>query len=116
MAELPRIPETSSSKERIPANFVTEFWAVVEDCLVNFHDFSRNEAALKVTSLWRRLADINPVRSLDTEYKESSQTFDDMIYHSEPWYVACNLAEKDISLAQHRDAYDQILRQNHLLT
>jgi hypothetical protein len=38
-----------------------------------------------------------------------------MIYHAEPWYIACDLADNPMPLDQkHRLAYDHILKQNHL--
>lgn len=37
-----------------------------------------------------------------------------MIYHAQPWYIACNLAEKEIPIESNRIAYEEILRQNHL--
>jgi hypothetical protein len=58
------------------------FWTAVEDCLVTFHHLQRCTAAEKVTSLWRKLP---------TSLDGSGTRFSDMIYHAEPWQIACNL-------------------------
>ena len=87
------------------------FWGAVEDCLIEFHHIPRNDAAQKVTDLWRRLANITSTKSSSSECQPA---FDDMIYHEEPWYLACNLANEEIPLEPYREAYEQILKQNHL--
>jgi hypothetical protein len=35
-----------------------------------------------------------------------------MFYHSEPFEVACNLAEQQLDLSKHREEYEEILRQH----
>ncbi len=82
------------------------FWAAVEDCLVTFHALKPCEAAEKVTSLWRRL----PI-ALD----DSNSAFSDMIYHAEPWQIACNLANHDLPVAEHQPAYQALLLRNGLI-
>jgi hypothetical protein len=106
MAQPARAPQSASNKGMVGTKLATEYWAVVEDCLVQFHGFKRSDAAAKVTSLQKRLAQIS------TEIMLSD--FDDMIYHEEPWYIACNLADKDMPLKPHRTEYEAILKQNHL--
>jgi hypothetical protein len=96
----------------VGAHLATEFWAAVEDCLVTFHQVSPPEAAQKVTRLWRRLADLTPSQESDNA---EMPAFDDMIYHEEPWYIACNLVDCDKGLEPYRIAYEQILKQNHLV-
>jgi hypothetical protein len=91
------------------ARLVAGFWAAVEDCLVQIHQIPRPEAALKITGLLRRLANISSTIS-----EKAGPTFDDMIYHEEPWYIACNLANSEKPLEQHRAAYEQILKANQL--
>ncbi len=83
------------------------FWAAVEDCLVTFHHFERYAAAERVTGLRSRLP-----KGPTTECDELS--LEDMIYHSEPWYIACNLAQEELSLTQHQEAYEGILKANQL--
>jgi hypothetical protein len=91
----------------VQASAAAHFWSAVEDCLVHFHQFERSKAAERVTALWRQLP-----QGPEAGCKESS--FDDMIYHAEPWYIACNLAEADLPLAEYQSNYREILRQNHL--
>lgn len=86
------------------------FWAVVQDCLVQFHSFSRGAAENTVTDLRRRLRRLKLPPA-----KKGQHSFRQMIYHAEPWYIACNLAENELLLDKTtRSAYERILRQNHL--
>jgi hypothetical protein len=113
MAQPARARETASNRIMVGSKQAADFWATVEDCLVQFHNVSRGTAAEKVTDLWRRLGNLTlpPAKEDD----RAQPQFDDMIYHAEPWYIACNLAENEIPLDQeHRPAYDKILQQNHL--
>ena len=91
----------------VQASIASHFWAAVEDCLVQFHDFERDRAAETVTGLWRQLPK-GPGGKCD------EPSFEDMIYHAEPWYIACNLAERDLSLDQHQSEYRDLLRRNEL--
>ena len=90
----------------VTAAVAPHFWAAVEDCLVTFHQLKRCEAAEKVTSLWRRLP---------TALDDSNPAFSDMIYHAEPWQIACNLADHDLPIAGHQRAYRALLIRNGLI-
>jgi hypothetical protein len=83
------------------------FWSAVEDCLVTFHQLDRPEAAEMVTSLWLRLP---------TAQDGAYPGFEDMIYHAEPWQIACNLANSDLLIAGYQEAYQALLMRNGLLT
>jgi hypothetical protein len=37
-----------------------------------------------------------------------------MIYHAEPWYIACNLAGEDLPVSPYQSEYSDVLRQNQL--
>ena len=63
----------------VQAGLASNFWTVVEDCLVTFHHFERDAAEEKVTSLRGRLPN-GPTVKCD------KLSLEDMIYHSEPWY------------------------------
>lgn len=89
----------------VPAAVAPHFWAAVEDCLVTFHHLQPCEAAEKVTSLWRRLP---------TSLDGSNPAFSEMIYHAEPWQIACNLANQDLPIAGHQEAYRALLIRNGL--
>lgn len=109
-----RLYEDISQSRRVGATQAAEFWAAVEDCLVEFHKMSRGDAAKKVTDFWRRLANLSPRPTNDRDFQEASYQFDDMIYHAQPWYIACNLAEEELPIEPNKRAYEEILRQNHL--
>jgi hypothetical protein len=82
------------------------FWAAVEDCLVTFRKVRPCEAAEIVSSLWRRLP---------TALDASTPAFADMIYHAEPWQIACNLANHDLPIVEHKPAYQALLLRNGLI-
>ena len=88
----------------VQAGVASNFWATVEDCLVQFHHLEREAAAEKVTALWRRLP----------KSEGTDPSFDDMIYHAEPWYIACNLAGKELPLPQYHSEYEGLLKLNEL--
>jgi hypothetical protein len=91
----------------VQASTASHFWSAVEDCLVNFHQFDRDKAAEKVIATWRRLP-----AGPETKCFESS--FEDMIYHAEPWYIACNIAGQELSLGHYQLQYADVLQRNHL--
>ncbi len=74
------------------------FWGVVRDCLVQIHKVPPADADQKTTDLRNRIErpppGINP----------------DMVYHDEPFDVACDIAGNKLDLATHRGQYDPILR------
>jgi len=91
----------------VSAITAAHFWAAVEDCLVQFHHMERGQAATKVTELWRRLpAGLEP--------RCGEPKLDEMIYHAEPWYIACNLAGEEPTLDTCRAAYTDVLKKNGL--
>jgi hypothetical protein len=70
-------------------------------------------AGERVTEFRRRLENI----SIPSAYEGGSEpdpALADMIYHAEPWYLACNLAGEDIPLEPNRIPYQDILVKNHL--
>ena len=89
----------------VTAGAIPHFWTAVEDCLVTFHNLPRCVAAEKVTSLLRRL----PVASND-----SPSALSDLIYHAEPWWIACDLADHELPIAEHQQKYERLLMENGL--
>jgi hypothetical protein len=73
-----------------------------EDCLLTFHHFERDAAAEMVAGLRRRLPKGPAVMCEKLSLR-------DMIYHSEPWHIACNLAQEELLLTQYHEAYESIL-------
>jgi hypothetical protein len=92
----------------VQAALATSFWAAVEDCLVTFHHLERDAAAEKVSGLRRKLPKGPTVKC-------EKLSLEDMIYHSEPWYIACDLAQEELSLTQHQEAYENVLKANQLV-
>ena len=92
----------------VQAGLASNFWTAVEDCLLTFHDFERDAAADTVTGLRRRLPKGPTVKC-------EKLSLEDMIYHSEPWYIACNLAQQELSLTQFQESYESILKANQLV-
>ena len=80
------------------------FWAAVEDCLVHFHKWKPCEAAETVTTLWRRLPTA----------VDGDAAFANMIYHAEPWKIACNLANAELAITGHQQEYRNLLKRNGL--
>lgn len=81
----------------IDAKAIECFWQVVKACLMEFHSLSEPEAVEKSTALRRRI--------------ESAPTgmSSDIFYHAEPFYVACDIVEKDLDLSEHWERYSAML-------
>ncbi len=61
-----------------------KYWCVVEECLVQLHGLSREDAETRWQDYRRRLEE-NPLPGLA-----------DSVYHDEPLYVANDLAGRDL--------------------
>ncbi|HEX8213627.1 MAG TPA: hypothetical protein VF584_25885 [Longimicrobium sp.] len=68
----------------IPRDEIEAFWEVTQDCLIQFHGLSPADAAARVTALREDLDAID----LPGE---------PMIYHDEPFNVACGLARRELN-------------------
>lgn len=79
------------------------FWDVTAECLVRFHGMDHDEAHKTLIDLRARL------RQVPGSIRQDAAN---LIYHEEPFYVACHAAGRDLSLAEHRDAYDEILHRH----
>jgi hypothetical protein len=67
----------------IPRDEAEAFWGVTRDCLIQFHGFPPADAAQGVASLRESLAEIRVPHV-------------EMIYHAEPFDVACDIAKKQL--------------------
>jgi hypothetical protein len=76
------------------------FWAAVAECLAEFHGRKLTEAKLAVFDLRARVE--NPPEEIDS----------DLVYHSEPFYVACDLAGEVLDIGLYAKEYDEILERN----
>ena len=74
------------------------FWASVIDSLVEFHGMDWPQAKCRVSEYQAKIR-CAPVEA----------SFPDLIYHSEPFQLANRLAEGELDIADHRDAYLDIL-------
>jgi hypothetical protein len=82
-----------------------EFWSVVEECLEEFHCLSPVDAVLKSRELRRRLKAPPPGLPADLARE--------ILYHDEPFDVACDLAGRPLDLGQYRARYDAILSRHN---
>ncbi len=72
------------------------FWAALIECLIEFHHIARNDAMAQVKTL--RVALTGPSGRRDT-----------MIYHEEPFTVACRIAREPLEIEQVRPRYEKLL-------
>jgi hypothetical protein len=81
---------------------LTEFWAIVEACLVEIYGMPDEAAAKAVRSLWSRGAKgvrvVPSIRSL--------------FYHSDPIHIAMNIAGDEIPSDALWERYEQLLRRH----
>ena len=80
------------------------FWDVVSECLVQFHGLNHADAYENSARLRGRLRELG--RPDDMLYPS------DMVYHEEPFYIACSLMDQQLKLedAEYRKRYQAILR------
>ncbi len=104
MASASSLPHGQSTVRLIDPSSKDAFWLVVEDCLIRFHRFDPLGAIQRARSA-RLASESAPVGIAG-----------DVIYHAEPFYVACDIAgiedvpEQERLLVQHRASYDPILK------
>jgi hypothetical protein len=79
------------------AEMQESFWSAVRGCLVSFHGLSDIEAVRSVAEFRSRLEEAPPGVPLD------------MIYHAEPFDVACDLAGRQLDWAEVRSEYLDLL-------
>jgi hypothetical protein len=79
------------------------FWNVVEECLIEFHQLPRVTAHKKSKDLRAR------IESLPREMSSNIREDIDDIYHDEPFYVACDVARRQLDLKEYYSRYAQIL-------
>jgi hypothetical protein len=77
------------------------FWRVVIDSLVELHGLRHSEA----------IARVGYVRSRASAH--SSDPSNDIIFHSEPFDVACRLAKQELPWENLKGAYERIVDRHH---
>jgi hypothetical protein len=75
------------------------YWRVVHGCSTDLHDWSAPAADDAIARLRERLA------------AREDPDFPLMIYHAEPFDVACDLADQQLDYAANREVYEAIIRQ-----
>jgi hypothetical protein len=84
----------------VPDDTKDEFWAVVEECLREFHGMQREALRRKAGKLR------NAIERMSTAEVE-------FFYHSEPFEVACDIADNPLNIATHLDRYLHLRDEKH---
>jgi hypothetical protein len=89
-----------SSSKIAPDDAKDEFWAVVEDCLREFH-------GMKQEGIRRRAGKLrSAIERMTTGVLES-------FYHSEPFDVACEIAHNPLNVEEYLDRYLYLRDEKH---
>ena len=78
------------------------YWAIVIDCLTLFHRYPDARA---------RSAALDLRRQLEQPESPPSGYMSELFYNEEPFYRACAIARRDLSLDEHRARYMQLMRE-----
>jgi hypothetical protein len=76
------------------------FWHIVADCLERFHAYERSVA-------WLAALDLRD--EIESPSRPPSGYEPDLFYHGEPFYIACDIAGRQLDLPAHRTEYDCIV-------
>jgi hypothetical protein len=75
------------------------FWEAVRLCLVSFHRFDTGTAEKTIETYKSRLA--------DSKHPGAAE----IVYHEDPFNLACELAGKQLDVDSYAQAYDKILEE-----
>jgi len=89
-----------SPSEIVPDDAKEEFWAVVRDCLREFHAMSAEVARRKAGQLRKKIENMPAEAAL-------------YFYHSEPFDVACSIANNPLDQESYHEAYLRIRDEKH---
>jgi hypothetical protein len=89
-----------SSSSIVPKAAIDEFWAVVEDCLQEFH-------GIKSAAIQRKAGKMRQVVERMTRSEQES------FYHSEPFDVACEIADNPLNVEDHLARYLHLRDEKH---
>jgi hypothetical protein len=81
----------------IPQIEVDAFWAATVECLVRFHGCTESRARAGVAAFRDRVSRAPVSRP------------DEMVYHDEPFNVACSIAGRELDQSGVMEEYDRIL-------
>lgn len=76
------------------------FWEITIGCLVQFHNMDIDRARERVVNFRAQLGQLAP-----PEIQEDVRI---IIYHEEPFYVACGLTRKRLDLLDYQTSYQEI--------
>lgn len=77
------------------------FWQIVEECLITIHGLQQDVARRKSVDLRERLE--SPPTGMSS----------DILYHAEPFDVACDIAKQARQLSDYREKYEEILSRHN---
>lgn len=89
-----------SSSKVAPDDAKDEFWAVVEDCLREFHGMKPEGIRRKAGKLREAIERMMPGEL-------------ESFYHSEPFDVACEIADNPLNVKDYLDRYLHIRDEQH---
>ena len=72
-----------------------KYWEIVRQCLVEFHHYNYPKASTEVASFKDDVSS-----TMKNPY---------LVFHEEPFYLACNLSSKQLPLSEYRDKYESVL-------
>lgn len=76
------------------------FWDIVADCLERFHAYEPSVARIAALDL----------RDVVESPRHPPESYEgDLFYHGEPFYVACDIAGRQLDLPVYRAEYDCIV-------
>ncbi len=81
----------------IPDLEVDAFWLATIECLVRYHGFADERATREVAAFRHRIAQSPFPRP------------DEMVYHDEPFNVACGIAKRELERFAMIDEYERLL-------
>src|ERR1700730_10424728 len=84
----------------VPDDAKAEFWAVVTDCLRTFHKMTAEGTRRKVSRVRKEIDSLT-----DSQIE--------LFYHSEPFDVACEIADNPLDVEPYLDRYLQIRDVKH---
>jgi hypothetical protein len=92
------LPDGNSMKTK---DKLGTFWLVVVDCLTAFHEWEAARARRAVKTFETSLA------------SKVTMSAYSMIFHEEPFVLACEIAQYPMSMASHREEYEAILKKRN---
>lgn len=106
-----------------------KFWDVLVECLVEFHHLDYGQAHEEVVELRGRLRESDrlvmakdynaapgPTAYLSSSFRREQASDvvrpSDIVYHEEPFYLACDLMDRQLKIEDHQEKYNAILERH----